>query len=665
MRRRIGMLLRFVCVLATIPFVLLLGVNVFLNLWLPVLVNQQPERMKMTYDLAWMLVPGEVEVRRLEIRQQSPKDQWLLNVDEATAEFALRDLLEQTVHITTANAHGASFRWRARLDAEPPVVTPLDAPEEKLTGQGDEGAVAVGVTEGELTGHSDEGAVAPVVIADWSPPMPGLTNPPDPSPEAIYPDAKPWRVELEDINVDGIRELWLGDYKYTGDAAVSGALTIEANKWLEVEGVVLRLAGGEVSRGTDAMLRALQGQVNVDLVGTNPVTFEGRGLFGAISGKVGLTADVANLAFLDFYLQSAPWLHLTGGVGTLAIDVTVQDGAFQVGSTVAADVQDIVARFLSYSVVGDGEVRLAVGTADGAPQTAIGVDFLDFAISLDGDTSPHVKGKGFRVAATTPDVALNRPFTSLEVVLDLPQAEIPDVGVYNAYMPQGIGLALLTGTGTVRGRLEVSTEQSLCHGELFLDGRAVRATLDDLTLSGNVAVHAVVPSGNLETGRYDISGTSLHLRDIRIVSGGSLREGKDDSAGWWASIELPKGSAAVGAPIFLDGQLDVKFRDTVPFITVFSEKQPLPGWIRGLLGVAPVSGKARIRLGDAVLRVSNFQLFAGQFEVLLELRRRKEMAGKLFARFGKLSLGMGMEEKNRHIQVFNARKWYDEQPNPD
>ncbi|MDP2310207.1 MAG: hypothetical protein Q8P18_29595 [Pseudomonadota bacterium] len=641
-----------------LPIALLLAVNVFLNIWLPVVVNRQPERIKLTFDVAWMLVPGEVEVHNLEIRQQSPNDQWLMKIDNATATFALRDFLDHTIHITTAEAHGASFLWRARLDAPPPKGPPsLPSEADAIVGQADAAAPAAPA--------GTQIVADPVVIEDWSPPIPGFTNPPTPSPEDIYPSAKPWRVALHDVQVDRIRELWIGDYKYTGAATASGNLTLEANKWLEVEQALVTLDGGGVTRGSVSMLTGVQGQIELDLVGTNPVAFEGRGLFGAISGKVGLTAGVANLSFLDFYLQSAPWLHLTGGVGELVVDVNVEDGTFQNGSKVAADVNDIVARFLSYSVVGDGAVRLDVSLADGVPQTAIGVEFLDFAISLDGDATPHVKGQGFAVSATTADVALNRPFTSLDIVLELPEAEIPDVGVYNAYMPQDLGLVLKTGTGTVRGHLEVSTAQSLCHGELFLDGRAVLATLDELTLSGDVAVHAVVPSGNLETGKYDISGTSLELRKIRVISGGSTREGKDDSKAWWAQIKLPKGSVAVGAPIFLDGTLDVKFRDTVPFITVFSEKQPLPGWIRGLLGVEPVSGKARIRLGDDVLRVTDFQLFAGQFEVLLELRRRKEMVGKLYARFGKLSLGMGMENKKSHIQVFNAKKWYDAEPSPD
>lgn len=605
-----------------------LGVQVFLNTWLPILVSQQRERIELTLGVAWMVIPGEVRVRNLRVRQQAVKDQWLLAVDDATVSFDLGDLWHHTIHITTADAHGASFRWRARLDAASTVDT--------------------------------EGVDAALVLADLSPPITGLTNPPSPSPEAIYPPANPWRVELDDVHIDGIREVWIADYRYVGDATAQGALTVEAKKWVEVEGTTVELHGGDVTRGAETMLRSVQGKVYLDLVGTDPATIEGRGLFGALSGTVAIKAAVANLSFLDFYLRAAPWLHLTGGVGELDVDINVQDGEFQSGSSVAADVSDIVARFLSYSVVGDGEVRLAVGADEGTPMTTMLVNFRDFAITHDGDEAPHVKGKGFRVTASTPDVALHRPFTALDVVLDLPEAEIPDVTVYNAYLPRDLGLALRAGTGKVHGRLEISTRENLCHGDLFLDARAVRASLDDLTMSGDIAVHASVPRGDLDTGEYDIMGTTLGLRNVRVTSGGSSRAGKDNSSGWWAGIRIPRGSVAVGAPYFLDGALSMDFRDTVPFITIFSEKKKLPGWIRGLLGVQPVTGTARVRLGDTVLQVREFQMFAGKFEVLLELERRRLMAGKLYARFGGLSLGVGMRDGQTRFQLFNARKWYDE-----
>ena len=645
-RGPMGNLLRLAGLLIALFVLFMVGLHLGLNVWLPLLVNQQAERVRLSVGVAWMVRPGEVSVRNLQIRQQGLADQWILTLDEATATIDFSDLFDHTFHITTAAGHGATFRWRARLDA-PSAELPLPL---KAEGEIPQSLVSNGAFK---------------VVEDTSPPIPGLSNPPDPTPESLYPQGTPWRIVLEDLHCYGIREIWLGGYRYGGDATASGALTLEARKWREVDGVTLMLNGGDLHRGADTMLRGVKGVVDLEVLGADPADLDGRSLFGTISARVALAADIADLSFLDFYLRSAPWLHLTGGAGRLAIDMDVVDGTFQDGSKVSADVKDLVALFRSYSIIGDGEVRLAVGKEDGAPRTTLNVDFLDFQISKQGDQAPHVQGQGFRVSASTADVALDQPFTTLDVVMELPEAEIADVGVYNTYLPRDLGLVLHDGSGTVRGHLEVSTEQNLAHGELFLHAHAVQATLDELSLGADVSVHLIVPSGEVDTGIYDISGTSVDLNRVRIVSGSSTRAGKDDSEGWWARVRLPIGEIAMGAPIFLDGRLSADFRDTVPFVTVFSEKQSLPGWVRGLLDVGPVDGEARIRMGDAVLRVSDFQVLAGQFEVLMELSRRRSVSGKLFARMGILSLGIGLVDEQSQVHLFRARKWYDEEPDPD
>lgn len=638
MSRLLQVLPRVLGLLVFLLVAFVLFLQIFLNIWLPVLANQRPERFEMGYSLAWMVKPGEIHVRNLEIRQQGLKDQWLLTVDRATVSLDASDLREHRIHIVGALASGATYRWRARLDAlAVPLVEPLVELPDGLPIQ---------------------------VPEDATPPIRGLNNPPEPTPESLYRKANPWRVELEDVHIDGIREIWLDDYRFDGDASVSGSLTLEAHEWLEAESVALTISDGRLSRGESTILTGVKAEVGFQFVGTNPEAMAGRSPFSAMSAEVGLTATVPDLTFLDFYLRAAPWLDLRGGLGSLSAGLRVEEGVFMEGSTVSAEVSNIVAGFLSHSIVGDGELHLAVGEVDGQARTTVEVDFLDYSIRRDGDPDPHVRGRGFRLVGTTPDVAVDRPFTSMDLVLTLPEAEIPDVRMYNVYLPQQIGLVLQSGAGTIEGDLRVSTEQGDCSGEVLLNGREVRARLDDLSLGGQVKVHGVIQQGNLKTGEYDISGSSLDLRGIRVRSASSNRDGKDDSDGWWAAVKLPRGAVAVGAPTFLTGTVDLACRDTVPFITIFAERNKLPGWVRGLLNAQPVRGSARIRLADDSFRVSGFELFAGKFEVLLELQRRRQTAGKLFARHGKLSIAVSMGDSKTRVHLFKAKKWYDAEPDP-
>lgn len=624
MSRALGALLGLAVLALVLPVAIVGGLDLFLNTTLRLALNLQPERMRITYDVAWLSMGGTVSVHNLAIRQQSPQDQWLLNVDRASVRFDLADLWAHTIHLAEADGTGARFRWRPRIATAP----------------------------------SDP-------ANDLSPPIDGLQNPPDPDPEEIYPLLLAWKVLIDDARISNIHEIWIDGYRFAGDAYASGSLVLQANEWVEVEGATLQIDDGGVTRGGESILRSLRGEMSVDIVGTPLNSGSGRDLFGAASGRARLQGEVADLAFLDFYLRSAPWLSLSGGVGTLDVDLTLEDGRVREGSRVAADVRDTVAHFRSYSIIGDATVKLGVvGSPELGPHTEISLDFLDFTVLHDGDQAPHATGRGFRVSASTPDTALDRPFTGIEATFDLPSATIPDVRVYNSYLPREGGLTLRSGTGTIRGNLHVSTEGSRCHGELHLTAEGVKATLDELDLGGSVELHAVVPEGDLQRGEYDVSGTTLSLKDIRVASDVAKRGGRDGSKGWWAKVSVPTGKVAVGAPEFMNGQVDLTARDTVPFVTIFSARQPLPGWIRGLLGVKNVTARARVRLGDEVQRVSDFEMTAGGFELRLEFRRRHDTAGKLFARFGGLALGVAVSDTKNEVQVFGARKWYDAAPSP-
>jgi hypothetical protein len=665
-----------VCALA--PVAVLIWLNAFINLGLPVLINHQPERLQITYDVAWMFEPGVVGVKGLHIRQQSEEDQWILDVDSATGDIDLAAAFDHTFHAYNLRGHGASFRYRVRDDvvrlpvaaggdgtpaadapAAPPTRAEVNA--EKATEKRVEKRAERKAAD---DAQSIAGGIPIAPTVDMTPPIPGFTNPPHPNPDLLYGRIEnPIRIVLDDIQADGVREIWMEDYRFLGQAHVHGNLVIEAHKYVEVTDAAIELEKGDVVLGQAPILTELTGRIDLAIAGMDPMVAQGQSLFGFITARAKLDARIGNLSFLDFYLRDAPWLALSGGVGDLAIDLLIEHGEFRDGSKVSADATDIVARFLSYSVVGDGRVELAVGTREGTPETRMSVDFSDYAITHDGDTSPHVKGKGFRVSARTPDVALDRPFSALNVVLELPESEIPDVGVYNAYMPLGIGLAIRGGEGAVHGRLEVSTVDNVGHGEMFLTGKNLRLTLDDLTITADLLLHAVVPEARLDEGKYDISGTRLELRHVGVADKTERRGGKDASDGWWANIALPHGKAEPGAPVFLDASLVVQFRDSVPFVTVFSAKQPLPGWVRGLLGAKDVSGSARLRLGDDVLHIPAFQVRGGPFEILLQLRRKSElMYGSLYARYGKVSLGMALNGTERRIQMFKAREWYDAQP---
>ena len=58
--------------------------NGLLNLALPPLINRRPERIRVVFDSAWMVIPGRVHVSGLQVRGQGVADQWLITAEDVT-----------------------------------------------------------------------------------------------------------------------------------------------------------------------------------------------------------------------------------------------------------------------------------------------------------------------------------------------------------------------------------------------------------------------------------------------------------------------------------------------------------------------------------------------------------------------------------------------------
>lgn len=633
-------LLRWGGLLLSLPVLALFGLNVFINVWLEFLINQQPQRVRIRYDFAWMLVPGEVRVRNLQIRVQGPMDQWVLQVDDASGTILLDELPERIFHATNLRGSGATYIYRGRADARR-----LDA-----------------------TGAVIEPPPPSIDAARTKPIIPGLSNPPLPTPEALYgPPRTPFRIVLDDVVVEDVREAWLEDYHFVGGARAAGNLSLKPTEYLEVRDAVVDLEYGEVRLGDAPVVNRIHGRIGLSIDRVNPLEHPGTTLFGFMTARAKLDAEVPDVGFLNFYLAEAQWLSLRGGAGTLEVDATLRQGRFLEGSRARLKAADLVAELLSYRVTGNAVVELDVGTRDAKPESTVKLYFLDYALAQEGDATPHVRGSGLRVTARSPDVELDRPFTKVDVRLEIPDAEIPDLGVYNAYLPRELGLVLREGTGRIHGQLEATSADSRVHGEMSLTASGVAATLDDLRITGDLALRARLVEGDLTNGRYDVSGSLLELKNVGVA-----HSGKDDDAapdrhasnGWWATIALPTGKVHVGAPIFLHANLGVRFRDVVPFVTLFAERQPLAGWVRDLLAIKDVSGSARVQLGDDTLYIPRFAVRGGdRYELLLALRRKQQIyTGNLYARYGVLSVGMELLGRKNKVHPFGARRWFDAQP---
>ncbi|HYN22797.1 MAG TPA: hypothetical protein VE078_17685 [Thermoanaerobaculia bacterium] len=168
----------------------------------PSLVTRNPERLKIDWESAWSLRPGQVEVRKLRIGGGNLHARWSLVVDEGRGRIDLGALLGRALVVRRFEGSGVEAR----------------------------------------------------VVRD---PRAGRA----PSRPASRPRRSPWTVRLEDLRLAGVRALEFGPLRFEGKGGATGALRLVLGKEAQVELHGLEMSGGRLlSNGkpvaTDVTLRS-------------------------------------------------------------------------------------------------------------------------------------------------------------------------------------------------------------------------------------------------------------------------------------------------------------------------------------------------------------------------------------------------------------------------
>ena len=209
-------LLRGVLVAIVAFFVVyLVGANVVLNTdVLDPVINKKREKSLIEWESGWTIFPGVIHVEGLRFRGQSLKQQWQFTLAEADVRMNLFALPWKKVRASRVVGRDFSFRQRPRLSA--------DAPAE--------------------------------AGAEYFPEIPGLSNPPDPAPEDIYPPKRKkkrgWNIRISDIDLEGDLEVAVNQLRLAGAGRAGGDFAYQIRgemylptSYLDLEGSVIQVAG--------------------------------------------------------------------------------------------------------------------------------------------------------------------------------------------------------------------------------------------------------------------------------------------------------------------------------------------------------------------------------------------------------------------------------------
>lgn len=444
-------------------------------------ISRHPERLRVTWSQAWMLWPGRVLVRDLEVRSQSRRQQWVLQLGSGTVDCNLPALRERSLLFRRVRGEGLRFLLRRRV----PEDTDLE-----------------------------QGAGLPEI--------PGLL------PAHVGPEPAParrpgWRIALDDVVIDGLHEVWIDRYRLSskrggrGSGRVSGSLALEVRGPFGLDDLQVAVHEGVFEVAGEAAASAIELSTNLSFAPTTPRDLRQLEASEALSGTLAVAAQVDGLGFLQAFLGER--FGVTGR-GALDMSLVLDQGALRAGSTLDLTAPALGVEIGSFVASGIGTVGAAVREEGAAREAEVRVSLQDVGVDATLFDTRLARADRVDLVVRGKDPSLTG-VRDPQALLELPEVEVPDLGVFARLVPEGMGLEVLGGSASARSRIELGTKVQ--RTEIELRGRGAELAFRGTRMVGDLTLEART-EGSLSQRRLTLLGARVRFDGASQPRGGSAQQ---------------------------------------------------------------------------------------------------------------------------------------------
>jgi len=262
------------------------------------LVNAHPEEFRVDYDEATAWLPGVLRFTNLRLRGQDHNVQWEVRLPTARLDYAPFALFSRTFRIRRLAGGPLEFRLRERQE---PGRVSRNAP-----------------IFPEIDGFSD----------------PPMRDPNEPkSPPRTSP---PWKVRLDALDAPTAL-LWIGPWRYEGDARVTGGFELQPGWRAEVGPAAIEFRRVSLSMGKDAVVVDAHGAARCRIEPFDVRQVKGSAVWPYIGGQFSLAGRVAALDFFRHIVDERSAPALRRGRGEANVDVKIEKGVGKGEATLKAE----------------------------------------------------------------------------------------------------------------------------------------------------------------------------------------------------------------------------------------------------------------------------------------------------------------------------------------
>jgi hypothetical protein len=224
----------------------------------------------------------------------------------------------------------------------------------------------------------------------------------------------------------------------------------------------------------------------------------------------------------------------------------------------------------------------------------------------------------------------------------------------NEMLPQGGGLAVKSGHGSVDGDFEIE-EGAAVQGQVEITTEDLVLNASGVDNAGNVKVTVAVPRGNMKEVTFGVDHTRVEFHDFAFTSKGSA----EDLPDWQGRIEVTQGDLDLSDETGISARVELTFSDTRPLVAFLSKDKPLKGWQENLLMLEEVRGEGVGDMAVGTWTIGHFGIRGGKLDVRMRASIGPDgVFGKALAKYGVLKAGIGIKGDDRDLTIWRPGTWY-------
>jgi hypothetical protein len=584
------------------------------------IIGTHPDKLRLEYRSAYTVWPARVHVSGLDIRGDDDSLQWDLRIEAATVRVSLLALVHKRFHGSHVRVSGVALRIRQKLD--PDDVSPETT--ERLP---------------PIDGFEDP----PLVAAVPSPPS----------------RSEPWTVELDDVDAAGVGLVWIDGYRYEGQSRAWGSMVLQPGRVVQVGPTLVAIQSGGVFTGADPVGVELSGILYATIDRHDPRQAPKAQILRYVSAATDLSGALENVRFLDHFWNS-PSIVVGGGRGRVESSVRLDHGTIAPGTAIDVVAGAVTASSTTLRTSSDAHGTLSVGVAAPDPPKArieirlAGLDVVDSRFVDEPIVTPRAS-----VVATSLDLDLRRPFTDLDVHVEVPEATIEDMRVIDAQIPPHDTFSFDKGSATVRATFDLSVPGDTASGAMTMTSPRLYGHVFKSRLDAQVAVKLRLVRADFRARTFDLAGTSVDLRDVSTTEAPSNDR-------WWGRFDADE-LVVHASPPRLHLRVNGRARDGRPLLALFETNASLPTLVHGALELVPngvlggkegFTGSTTLDAARETIDLSGMEIRGGDVHVHGDFHRHGEArSGAILIAVPPLSLGLAFHPGGTTLRPMADEAW--------